>query len=96
MIEWLSLDPDQLADDVEAEIDGYIFWETLAHYAEKHRNKVFEAFAACKQSLTEDRPRRAYPKDWREFLDALRKAWAIDADPHWEAPRDGVVYHCKA
>jgi hypothetical protein len=95
MIEWLSLDPDRLADEVQVEQGAYIRWETLANYAKQHRNKVFEAFAGYKGSHTADRPGCAYLPDWMEFIEALRKARAIAADPRWEPPRDGVVYHGK-
>lgn len=93
MIEWLSLDPDQLAAEVPVEESAYVRWETLASYARQHRNVAFEAFAGYKESHTPDRPGCAYWGDWVEFLDALRKAREIAADPHWETPRDGVVYH---
>jgi YgiT-type zinc finger domain-containing protein len=96
MVEWLDLDPDRLADGVQVEQGAYICWETLANYAKQRRNKVFEAFAGYKGSHTTDRPGCAYLGDWMEFLDALRKAREIAADPNWEAPRDGVVYHCLA
>jgi len=92
MIEWLSLDPDQLADEVPVEQSAYIRWETLANYANQHRNKAFEAFAGYKGSHTTDRPGCTYLQDWMEFLDALRKARTMAADPNWEVPRDGVIY----
>jgi hypothetical protein len=81
MVEWLDLDPDRLADEVQVEQGAYIRWETLAHYAKQHRNAAFEAFAGYKGSHTTDRPGCAYPSDWMEFLDALRKAREIAADP---------------
>ena len=96
IVAWLGLDPDQLAAEVPLEENAYVRWEVLASYAKQHRSAVFEAFAAYKGSHTTDRPGCAYRGDWVEFLDALRKAREIAADPCWEAPRNGVVYHCLA
>lgn len=93
MVEWLTLDPDQLAADVPVEEDAYVRWETLASYAKQHQNAAFEAFGGYKGSHTTNRPGCAYRNDWMEFLDALRKARSIAADPNWEAPDDGVVYY---
>jgi hypothetical protein len=92
MVEWLSLDPDQLAAGLLEEEGTYVRWEDLANYAEQHRNKAFEAFAGYSGSPTVTRPGCAFLCDWVNFLDALRKARAIAAEPGWEAPRDGVAY----
>jgi len=96
MIEWLSLDPDQLADDIEVEQGAYIRWEALGNYANRHRNKAFEAFAGYKGSHAFDWPGCADLDDWMEFLSALRQARAIAAVPNWRPPHDGVVYNDEA
>lgn len=96
MIEWLSLVPGRLADGVQARLGAYIRWEALANYAKQQRDKVFEAFAGYKGSHTADRPGCAYLHDWMEFIDALRKAREIVADPHWELPRASVIHHYHA
>jgi len=111
IVAWLDLDPDQLAADVPvvmiprprpqrgkdrggATIEDfpYVSWQAVGAYNER----AYEAFAGYKGSHTTDLPGHAYAEDWKEFLYALRKARAIAADPLWEAPRDGVVYHCLA
>lgn len=105
MVEWLDLDPDLLAAGVPVEmirrprpqrdVDGvvieefpYVSWQAVSAYNER----AYEAFAGYKGSHTTDLAGYAYAEDWEEFLDALRQARAIAADPQWEAPRDGVVY----
>lgn len=94
IVAWLDLDPDQLAAEVPVEESAYVRWETLANYAKQHQNAAFEAFAGYKGAHTADRPGCACRSDCVEFLDALREAQEIAADPCWEAPRDGVVYRC--
>lgn len=109
--DWLDLDPEQLATDVPVEMiprprpqrekDGggvvieespYVSWQVIAAY----NTRVYEAFAGYKGSHTTNVGGYAYLEDWKEFLDALRKAREIAADPLWETPRDGVVYRCLA
>lgn len=109
IVAWLDLDPDQLATEVPVEMiqrprprrdkDGggvvieelpYVSWQVVGAYSER----VYQAFASYKGSHTTDLPGYAYVEDWKEFLDALRKAREIAADPLWEAPSSGEVYHC--
>lgn len=104
IVAWLDLDPDQLAIDIPVALspkpDGrecpYVCWKTIRDYALQHGNKTSDAFDCYKGSHTTDRVERSYAWDWEEFLDALRKAREIAADPGWETPHDGVVYHCMA
>ena len=111
IVAWLDLDPDQLAVEVPVEMilrpqsrrvkDGggvvmeefpYVSWQSVAAC----NKRAYQAFAGYKGSHTADVGGHAYEEDWREFLDALRKARAIAADPLWEMPIDGVVYRCLA
>lgn len=109
IVEWLDLDPDRLAAEVPVEMfsrprsrqendDGgveivklpYVSWRAVEAYSER----VYQAFAGYKGSHTTDLGGYAYLEDWQEFLQSLRKAREIAADPLWNAPRDGVVYRC--
>lgn len=111
IVDWLDLDPDQLAAEVPVEMitrtrprresDGadveiekvpYVSWQAVDAY----NARVYQAFAGYKGSHTTNLGGYAYAWDWQEFLDALRKAREIAANPYWEAPRDGVVYRCLA
>ena len=102
IVDWLGLDPDKLAAEIPLESfekeDGsrrpFLRIQTLANHVAQHHSKVFEAFASYKGSHTTDSPGYAYGEDWDEFLDALRKARVIAAQPYWEPPADGVVYRC--
>lgn len=104
IVEWLDLNPDTLAAGIQLEMfsteggqsRAYVSLEAIADYAAQNETQVFEAFTAYKAAHTTDRAGYAYAWDWHEFLDSLRKARAIAAEPFWEPPNDGVVYHCLA
>lgn len=111
IVDWLDLDPEQLATNVPVEMiprprpqwqrDGggvvieefpYISWQAV----EACNTRAYRAFSSYKGSHTTDVGGYAYLEDWKEFLDSLRKAREIAADPLWEAPADGVVYRYPA
>ncbi|HET7332900.1 hypothetical protein [Dyella sp.] len=102
IVEWLSLDPDKLAADIPVKVfqqangqdQPYVSLKVIAEYAGEHENKAYEAFVGYKGSHTTDRVGFAYAWDWEEFLDSLRKARTIAAEPYWEPPENGLVYHC--
>ena len=104
IVDWLDFDPDQLAADVPVETfqrerrqrDGatkaveisYVSWLALQVY----NKRLCQAFGWYKGDHATDVPGYVYVSDWQDFLNDLRKARAIAAEPHWEPPANGVVY----
>jgi len=78
MVEWLTLDPDQLAADVPIEEDAYVRWETLASYAKQHQNAAFEALVDIRvRTRRIDQGARIETIGWSSSMHCARRGQSL-------------------